>query len=173
MLIQKYLPDIDIEYGLQKLIFPLSFETIFFLYIWENDAICIIYYVLSHVPSQEYGNSYIINRFSVCYILMLCRCSPLIVDAFPSVLVCSPDLFFFSIDLWVHYFCLYLTCLKIKTLLMFFLCVYNISVNDESCVDETRLAYLIISMVLLITIKTTGSMPLLVDVSLPKVLPAQ
>ena len=33
-------------------------------------------------------------RFCVCYILMLCRCSPLIFNAFPSVLVCYPDFVF-------------------------------------------------------------------------------
>ena len=33
-------------------------------------------------------------RFCVCYILLLCRCSPLIFNAFPSVLACNLDLFF-------------------------------------------------------------------------------
>ena len=37
-------------------------------------------------------------HFNVVFLLW--RCSPLIFDAFPSVLVCNPDLFF-SVDLWV------------------------------------------------------------------------
>ena len=64
------------------------------------------------VPSQENGYSYIIIRFCVCYILMLCRSSPLILDAFPSVKVCNPDLFFsqsiYEFRTAINYFCLYL-----------------------------------------------------------------
>ena len=49
----------------------------------------------------------------MCYISMLCRCSPLIFNAFPSVLVCNPDLFFFFLSIYefrtaVYYCCLYL-----------------------------------------------------------------
>ena len=65
------------------------------------------------VPSQENCQCYIIVRFCVCYILMLCFCCvlvvPFIFDMFPSVLV----FFFFSqsIDKFqttVYYCSLYL-----------------------------------------------------------------
>ena len=53
------------------------------------------------VPSQENGSCYLIVRFCVCYIVVFCytsmfllfRCFPLIVDVFPSILVCNPILF--------------------------------------------------------------------------------
>ena len=35
----------------------------------------------------------------LCYILMLCRFTPLIFNAFPSVLACYPDFVFLSMDL--------------------------------------------------------------------------
>ena len=40
-------------------------------------------------------------RFCVCYIVVLCRCSPLIFNAFPSVLVCYPDFVFYP---WIYEF---------------------------------------------------------------------
>ena len=52
-------------------------------------------------------------RFCVCYVSVLCRCSPLIVNAFPSVLVCYPDFVFcpWIYEFWtaVYYCCLYLS----------------------------------------------------------------
>ena len=67
------------------------------------------------VPSQEYGSCYLIVRFYVCcifvwllhFIVMLFRCFPLIVDVFPTVLVCYPDLFFYQsiYDFWTVYYC--------------------------------------------------------------------
>ena len=56
------------------------------------------------LPSPENGHCYIIVRFCMCYILMLfllCRSYPLKFDAFPSVLVCNSDFFFFTIDVWI------------------------------------------------------------------------
>ena len=52
------------------------------------------------LPRQENGHCYIIVRFCACVlyfnvVFLLCQCSPLIFDAFPSVLVCNPDLCFF------------------------------------------------------------------------------
>ena len=38
---------------------------------------------------------------SVCYIVVLCRCSPLIFNALPSVLVCYPDFVFCP---WIYEF---------------------------------------------------------------------
>ena len=40
-------------------------------------------------------------RFCVCCVPVLCRCSPLIFNAFPSVLVCCPDFVFCP---WIYEF---------------------------------------------------------------------
>ena len=49
-------------------------------------------------------------RFCVCYILVLCRCSPLVFNMFPSVLVCCPDFVFCP---WIYEFwtAIYYCCL--------------------------------------------------------------
>ena len=47
------------------------------------------------------GFCLMLSPFCVCYILMLCRCSPRIFNAFPSVLVCYPDFVFCP---WIYEF---------------------------------------------------------------------
>ena len=50
-------------------------------------------------PLLYYSSFLCVLHFNVMF--LLCRSSPVIFDAFPSVLFCNLDLFFLSIDLWI------------------------------------------------------------------------
>ena len=84
---------------------PIGRVTVFF-YIKFMYLVLMLYWLFSS------GFVWCLVRCCVCYILMLCRCSPLIFNAFPSVLVCCPNFVFcpWICEFWtaVYYCCLYL-----------------------------------------------------------------
>ena len=90
-----------------------------------------MFFLKCPVPSQENGHCYIIYCSFLCVlhfnvVFLLCRCYPLIFDAFPSVLVCNPDFFFQSI--YEFRTAVYYCCIIFELHCSFSYCEYSRSV---------------------------------------------
>ena len=85
------------------------FWTVVFLQYFFNFALR-LNLILNLNNFMKNGSCYPLVRFCMCCIVvfflytsvfLLFRCFPLIVDVFPSVLICNPDLFSFNRNIWL------------------------------------------------------------------------
>ena len=82
----------------------------------QNQVQPTIFFLKCPVPSQESGHCYIIVRFCVCYILMLCFCCVVVLLLFLMrfpVLGCNPYLFF-SLGIYEFQTAVYYCCFNIE-----------------------------------------------------------